>query len=191
MVCHPRISKYFSFVDLTDIFCGVEEWETNELCPWFYDFCADGYPKMKDPSSEQFVRYSPDSFIPDRSLLSFVPKPKERFEKRDIAYKMNGSAAVESWTWNVQPVVFVDHKGNEVTAMPTILEIGKEDCKDTENFATVVKLEAARIEENISPEALPLEHTSNIAPEADSPHQPNRRDSFLERLTHLTNSIHR
>jgi len=59
------IPRSFSFVDIANKFCGIEEWETNELCPWFYNFCVDGYPKMKDPSSKQFVRYSPDSFVPD------------------------------------------------------------------------------------------------------------------------------
>jgi hypothetical protein len=141
---------------------------------------------MKDPSSEQFVRYSPDSFVPDRSLLSFVPKPKDGFERRD---RIDGSA-VESWTWNVHPVIFVDHKGNEVTAMPTILEIGEEYCKDTEKIATVVELETVRLKETISPEALPPEHTSNMAPEADLPHQPEGKDGFLERLAHVSNSMH-
>jgi hypothetical protein len=173
-------------VDLTDKFCGVEEWETNELCPWFYDFCADGYPKMKDPGSEKFVRYSLDSFVPDRSLLSFVPKPKERFERRD---RIDGSA-VESWTWNVQPVIFLDSHGNQATALPTILEVGDEDTPDSEGKEALARFKRVGLDENVISEALPPGFASNIPPEDSLQYPPKRQEDFLGRLTHLTNTMH-
>jgi hypothetical protein len=173
-------------VDLTDQFCGTEEWETNELCPWFYDFCADGYPKMKDPFSEEFVRYSPDSFVPDRSLLSFAPKPKEGFESRD---RMNG-AAVENWTWKVHPVIFVDHKGNQGMALPTILEVGEEDTPDSEEKIALAGFETLGLDEKVGSEALPPGLASNIPPQDSLPHPPEKQEDFLGKLAHLTNTMH-
>jgi hypothetical protein len=172
-------------MDVTNKFC-LEEWETNELCPWFYDFCADGYPKMKDPFSEEFVRYSPDSFVPDRSLLSFVPKPKEGIERRD---KMNG-LAVESWTWKVHPVIFVDHKGNQATALPTILEVGDEDTPDSEGKEALPRLDTVGLDEKVASEALPPRFASNIPPEGSLQHPPERQEACLGKLAQLTNTMH-
>jgi hypothetical protein len=110
---------------------------------------------MKDPFSEEFVRYSPDSFVPDRSLLSFVPKPKEGVERRD---RIDGSA-VEDWAWKVHPVIFVDHKGIQVMALPTILEVGEEDAPVSQ------EREALALDEKVGSEALPPGLASSIPPE--------------------------
>jgi hypothetical protein len=112
---------------------------------------------MKDPGSEKFVRYSPDSFVPDRALLSFVLKPKEAIERID---RLNGPA-VESWTWKVDSVIFVDHKGNQVTALSTILEVGEEDTPDSKALA---RLERVGLDEKIASAALPPGLASNIPP---------------------------
>jgi hypothetical protein len=141
---------------------------------------------MKDPFSEKFVRYSPDSFVPDRSLLSFVLKPKEEIERRD---RIDGSA-VENWTWKVHPVTFVDHKGNQVAALPTILEVGEENTPDSEEKSALVGSEILGLDEKVACEARPPEHGFNIASEVTLPDRPERRDGFLKSIAHLTNTMH-
>jgi hypothetical protein len=138
---------------------------------------------MKDPFSQNFVRYSPDSFVPDRSLLSFVPKPKEGIERKD----KRDSSAVENWTWKVHPVIFVDHKGNQAAALPTILEVGEEDTPDSKALA---RLERVELDEKVASAALPPGLASNMPPEDSLQHPPERQEDFLGKLAHLTNTMH-